>query len=294
MKALITGATGYIGGCLVKHLNDQGWGVHCLVRPSSDIKTLVSMFGENYIHTYDGSFDSMIDVLESSRPDVVFHLASLFVVEHKPDQVDDLLYSNIIMGSHLLEAMTHTRCESLVNVGTYWQFFHSSKYRPVNLYAATKQCFEDILFFYTDAKGLKSVTVYLFDTYGPEDDRGKVFNLLINAAKNNKSLGVSPGEQVLKFTHVADVVETLEDVAGRVKNAASGSQEFYLIGGDEVTLKELVNIIREQNGPLNVSFGEREYRHREVMEVSSIQNSIPVWEKKSYRDLAVEIKRILN
>ena len=35
MKALVTGATGFIGGALAAGLADQGWEVRVLVRPAS-------------------------------------------------------------------------------------------------------------------------------------------------------------------------------------------------------------------------------------------------------------------
>ncbi|MDZ5724904.1 NAD-dependent epimerase/dehydratase family protein [Acetobacterium sp. K1/6] len=97
---------------------------------------------------------------------MVVRLASLFVSEHNASDVDKLFMSNVVFGAHLLEAMKTLEVNYLINTGTNWQNYCGSEYNPVNLYAATKEAFEDIAKFYTQTTSLRMITLRLYDTYG--------------------------------------------------------------------------------------------------------------------------------
>tara|TARA_R110001583_G_scaffold24994_1_gene90911 strand:- start:4612 stop:5508 length:897 start_codon:yes stop_codon:yes gene_type:complete len=296
MKALVTGASGFIGSNLVRYLEKSGWNAHCLIRPDSDLNALAIDFPAEKLHCYDGTIDSMVIALRDSNPDIVFHLASLFVVDHRPENVDSLLLSNVLTGAHLLEAMRVTNCNRLVNIGTNWQFYHSEEYCPVNLYAATKQCFEDVLKFYTDVHGFRSLTCYLFETYGSGDQRKKILNLMINSIRTKgEKLEMSGGDQPLKFSHVDDVVETLEEMGNHVYGLSNPTQRRFLIDGEILRLKDLVNFLQEIDHSFAVNLGGRAYRKREVMEISAIGNKIDVWRKSTpMRSLKSEVRNIIE
>jgi nucleoside-diphosphate-sugar epimerase len=130
------------------------------------------------VHEFDGASSTMDEIVKRSNPDVVFHLASLFLSQHRPENVEPLIQSNLLFSTQLVEAMVNNGCKLLVNTGTSWQHFEDAHYSPVNLYAATKQAFEVILDYYVEAKGLALISLALFDTYGPGDPRPKLFSLL--------------------------------------------------------------------------------------------------------------------
>ncbi len=71
---LVTGATGFIGHHLVKHLADQGTKVTCLVRPSSD-RSRLDAFAPRYVLGDVTDRDSIALALKDI--DVVYHLAGL-------------------------------------------------------------------------------------------------------------------------------------------------------------------------------------------------------------------------
>ena len=74
--------------------------------------------------------------------------------------------------------MINAGCYRMVNTGTSWQHYENSDHRPSNLYAATKQAFEEILNFYATAYPLRVCSLHLSDTYGPNDIRPKLFGFL--------------------------------------------------------------------------------------------------------------------
>jgi nucleoside-diphosphate-sugar epimerase len=167
--ALITGATGFVGAHLAQRLFTEGWDVHAIVRHNSDISPKWMKQPTLTVHEHDGSTRGMTAIVADAKPSVVFHLASLYLVQHQSSDLEPLVSSNILFGTQLLEAMVESKAYALVNTGTSWQHYENKPYNPVNLYAATKQAFLDIVQFYVEATPMKAITLKLFDTYGPGD-----------------------------------------------------------------------------------------------------------------------------
>ena len=275
-RALVTGASGFVGSHLTRALRRGGWHVEVLVRPDSNR----SRFTADRIHLCESEeFTELNRAVRLSKPDVVFHLASLFLAEHEPTEVGELIRSNITLGANLLEAMYGNNIRRLVNVGTSWQHFHSETYNPVCLYAATKQAFEAIVDFYVQARDFRVITLKLFDTYGPNDHRGKLMHLLERAVRDNQQVDFSPGEQILDLLHIDDAMEAFLVAAVRVLSDGSSSHEiFALSSGTTIQLRDLVALYASLSGrTLPIRLGARPYRTREVMHPWTAGKRLPGW-----------------
>lgn len=279
--ALVTGSTGFVGGHLVRRLVREGWQVHVVSRIGSclpDAPELAHV--KNHIH--DGSTQSLVECVTHAKPDVVFHLASLFLSQHAVKDIESLIQSNVLFGSQLLEAMKLNGVACFINTGTSWQHFNNEDYNPVCLYAATKQAFEAILEYYVQACDIKAITLKLFDTYGPDDRRPKLFNLLNKAAKTGEPLDMSAGEQLIDLVHIDDVVEAYVLAAQRVLAGKALKHEIYAVSsGHPLPLRELVELyatVTEQVVPVN--WGARPYRYREVMVSWKQGENLPEWMPK--------------
>ncbi|HEY0129936.1 MAG TPA: NAD-dependent epimerase/dehydratase family protein [Allosphingosinicella sp.] len=291
--ALLTGVTGFIGGTLARRLLAEGWRVHAIVRPGSDVGR-VTPHERLALHAHDGGTESLIRLVQTAAPDVAFHLASLFLADHRPDQIEALVASNLLFPVQLAEALTRTGVLRLVNTGTAWQHRHSEPYLPVNLYAATKQAFEDLLLYHHDACGLSVVTLKLFDTYGAGDPRRKLIGILLEAARTGEALPMSPGEQVLDLTHVEDAVEGYLIAAERLLASKEPLRETYFLPGERHRLRDLVRLVERAVGrPLDVNFGGRAYRPREVMNPIEAESDrlLPGWTRR--RDLLTTLPELL-
>ncbi|KTT98270.1 hypothetical protein NS355_09565 [Sphingomonas yabuuchiae] len=272
--ALVTGATGFIGGHLVKALSSCGWDVHATIRDNTPPAVTA--------HRLDGTQACLNDILATVRPDVVFHLASLFLADHRADQVEPLAAANIVFPMQLVEAMVQADCHKLVNTGTAWQFDSQGAVAPVNLYAATKQAFEAILPYYRDARGLSTISLRLFDTYGPSDPRRKLIRILLDAATIGERLDMSPGEQIVDLTHIDDVVSAFLGAGQRLLDSNEPLDEEFFVSGERQSVKALVEIVGEAlRKPISVHFGGRPYRPREVMlPVEPGQRIMPGWQRR--------------
>ncbi|KML36104.1 NAD-dependent epimerase/dehydratase family protein [Cytobacillus firmus] len=278
-RALVTGATGFIGSHLSKRLVKDGWIVHVLVREHSNICPLKNSGDSINFHYYNGSMATMTEILKTAKPDVVFHLASMFIAQHTSAQIDSLIQSNITFGVQLAEAMVLNGIYCLINTGTSWQHFEDKDYSPVCLYAATKQAFESLLTYYSESSKLKVINLKLFDSYGPEDYRPKLFSLLRKASFDNSPLIMSPGEQLIDLVYIDDIVDAFLKAASRIEgNDEIRWEDFAVTSRSPISLKEVVNTYQAVTGKkLSIKWGALPYRKNEVMLPWSKGKLIPGW-----------------
>lgn len=233
-------------------------------------------------HVCDGSTERVVRCVELAKPDVVFHLASLALSEHEHKDIEPLIQSNVLFGSQLLEAMKINGVNCLVNTGTYWQHYENEDYNPVCLYAASKQAFESIMEYYVKACGINAITLILFDTYGSDDLRPKILQLLNKAAKSGESLDMSAGKQLIDLVHINDVIEVYMLAAQRLLDGLVSKHVHYAVSsGNPLSLKELVGLYLDVTGQfVKINWGARQYRHREVMVPWSRGVLIDGWTQK--------------
>lgn len=266
MNILVTGATGYIGSNIVREMSIKH-NLYILVRPKSKVEN----FPTSKVFIFNDNISLLSSFLNENKIDGVIHLASSVIVEHKPEQIKDLILSNIYLGTAILEACVNTKVRWFLNTGTIWQNYNSpdyeDKYNPVNLYAATKQAFMTMAKYYTETSDIRFCTLKLCDTYGPGDTRRKVMSLFEEIAKSGATLDMSPGEQKLDLLHIDDVVKGFETLANLLnENKEDLRDEYVLSSGKQISLKDLAaQYEKEHNVKLNINWGGRPYRKREVM-----------------------------
>jgi len=276
--ALITGATGFIGGHLARRLATDGWRVHAIVRPQSNTDALAA-FNAITTHVFDGHPATLEAVLRDAKPEAVFHLATHYVAAHNAEDIGPMVNANMLFGLNLLQAMKTVPGSVLVNAGTSWQVSDAPDHAPVNLYAAIKQAFEDCVVYHAAVKNLQAVTLRLFDVYGPDDPRGKLMSLLTRLARTEETLDMSPGGQLLDLVYVDDAVDGFVAAAHRARAMTAPGHEVYALSGrDRRTLKDVARVFENVSGSrLNIVWGRRPYRAREVMTPWTDGTPLPGW-----------------
>ena len=277
-RVVVTGATGFVGSHLTNALLEKGYEVFVISRLGSDFSSLKKI-DEDHILKYSGDLIQLVSFFKKIQPVGVFHLASKFIAEHKTEEVDALVNSNILFSTQLLEAMKKANVKNLINTGTSWQYYNNNDYNPVCLYAATKQAFEAIIEYYIQAEAFKVITLVLFDTYGENDTRPKLMNLLKKIAIEGTTLEMSAGEQQLSLVHISDVCKAFILAFEMLETQQINKHKHYAVISDEIyTLKEIVQFFELQtNKKLNITFGKRPYRKREVMKVWDKGEKLPNW-----------------
>ncbi|MET0728834.1 MAG: NAD(P)-dependent oxidoreductase [Acidimicrobiales bacterium] len=278
---LVTGVTGFIGSHLARALTARGDEVHALVRPGARVERIPDLVDRIEMHTDDGTAAGMARVVDAAAPDVTFHLATRYVAEHRADDVVPLVHDNIAFPTRLADALAGAGSRAFVNAGTAWQHVDGAGYRPKNLYAATKQAFEDVLAHYVERGRLDAVTLNIYDSYGPQDHRGKLLSALVRALDDDSVVEMSSGRQLVDLVHVDDIVGALTAASQQCGGTGSGSavsRVHAISSGQPRTVREVVDLLGEVAGrPVPVRWGARPDREGEMLEHWAAGPPVPGW-----------------
>ena len=279
-RALITGSTGFVGSHLAPALVERGVEVHALVRPTANSDRLAAVREHVTVHTVEPNIDSVHSAVAAAAPDVCFHLATHFVAQHALSEIDALAEANIAFPMRLVESLADTGRGRFVNAGSAWQHVESAPYRPKGLYAATKQAFDDVLAAYTWSNRLEVVSLRFFDTYGPNDPRGKVVDALVRAAVQGEPIDMGSGDQLIDLVHIDDAVAALIAAADAPVDGGAPAR-FAVSSGRPVSLRELAGLVAQAAGrELDARWGARADRPDEMMAPWDVGPPLPGWSPK--------------
>lgn len=280
MKIVVTGVTGFIGNAIVEKLLKENHEVAVIVRENTDTSSI-----SKKVHTFrdNGNTQKMQSFFQDIQPDGVMHLASLVLVNHKLDDIETLIVSNILFSTRLLEASVNSNVKWFINTGTFWQNYNDEEYNPVNLYAATKEAFEDIAKYYYETQKINFVTIKLNDTFGANDTRSKIFNLWGRAVQNNENLGMSPGKQIIDISYIDNIVDAYMQMFTLLQNNSNYTYagDVYAVKSEErMSLKALSKVYEEvTQTSVDITWGGRPYRDREVMIPWTKGKPVPGWKQ---------------
>ncbi|MGI5527814.1 NAD-dependent epimerase/dehydratase family protein [Streptomyces syringium] len=262
MRALVTGAAGFIGSHLCAHLLAAG-------------DTVVGV--DSFTDVYDPALKERNLRTLTPRPGFTFHRADLLTADLGPllDGADTVYHlagqpgvrpswgaefpvytaRNVLATQALLETV-RTR-----PVGKFVYASSSSVYgdaptptpetacpRPVSPYGITKLAGEHLCELYRTAYGLPTVSLRLFTVYGPRQRPDMAFARLLDAARGGAPFPLyGDGEQTRDFTYVLDAVTAMRDAA---RSPFTGVAN--LGGGSPVSMKQAVAAVEDLVGPVEV------------------------------------------
>ena len=287
---LITGGSGFIGSNLIKILS-KSYNIIAVVKEHSNTSNIESFCK---IYRYKNAL-SLLEYLKDKNLIGVIHLATLYIKTHKIDDIKGIMDSNITFGSEICEILSLLKFDGwFINVGTFWQFYKNIQDNPLNLYAASKSAFNSIINFYANTTNITFSTIYLNDTYGPNDTREKIFNLWLKIANSNEVLEMSKGEQLIDIIYIDDVVNAfivLIDLLNSKYKKLAKNKIFTLHTKERKTLRELASIFEEIIGKkLNIAWGAKSYMQRENFIPFEGGEDLPNWQESfTFKDGIVKI-----
>lgn len=207
-NALITGATGFLGGALARRLHAAGWQITATGRNRAAGDALQAA-GLRFIPA-DLARDALSPLLDGVE--VVFHCAALAAPWGREP---DFIAANVTATERLVNACQRAQVRRLIHVSTPSIYFSGLVGRrdvredaplpPVaaNTYAATKRQAEQIV----DASGLPAITIRPRAIVGEGDPT--VIPRIIRALERGRFPRIGKGDNLTDITYIENVVDSL-------------------------------------------------------------------------------------
>ncbi|NNL16276.1 MAG: NAD-dependent epimerase/dehydratase family protein [Flavobacteriaceae bacterium] len=246
MKALLTGATGYIGHQLALELAERNFIVHALVRDLNSEK----IPKHDNIVPFKGDICDLGSVKNAvATCDYVFHAAAF--TDLKCNKIDNFYKTNVIGTTNVLQAALEEQIKKVVYTSTLSVFGPALHHVPIteeqprlasysNDYELTKKMSEEAVMKYVK-KGLPCTILNVTRVYGPGlKTFSNGVNAIISKIMHDKILFVpSKLEVEANYVYIDDVVNA-ELLAA--ENGRSG--EKYIIGGENIDYEGLFRKIK--------------------------------------------------
>lgn len=242
MNILITGATGFTGSHLARHLASGGHKVRCLVRPSSNYLPLKEA-GCEIIHGDVRDKSSVEKAINDM--DIVYHIAAIFRTWGLPKNI---YYETHVEGTrNLLEAGFKNNIKRFIHTSTIGVHGsikdppgdEESPFNPGDIYQRTKLEGELLSARYYKEKGLPVVIIRPTGIYGPGDMR---FLKLFRAIARKRFIMIGNGKTLWHPVYIDDLITGFElaMTTPRIEGQA------FIIGGPEyLTINKLVKHIAD-------------------------------------------------
>lgn len=248
MKVLVTGATGFLGGWLVRRLLDEGHVVRIIKRKSSPLDELEGL----KLDIMPGDVTDIASVSEASRDiDTVFHLAGL--VAYTRSQRQAMENVNVGGTKNVIEACISQRVRKLVYVSSVTAIGASfdgktplNENSPFNIhhlnlgYFETKHAAENIVTAAATSGKINAVSINPSTIYGPADAKKGSRNTQVKVAKGKFPFYPPGGVSVVAVEDVIDAI-----MAAWVKGKNS---ERYIISGENLLIKDVFDLIAHEAG----------------------------------------------
>jgi UDP-glucose 4-epimerase len=265
MKALVTGAAGFIGSHLTAALLDRGAEVTGLDSFTDYYPRFIKEMnlgvnaGRPGFRFIGGSLQNAdLPALLADKTHV-FHLAAQAGVR-KSWGSDFRIYTdnNVDATQRLLEAcvglplhrVVYASSSSVYGDNVSIPMREDALPQPVSPYGVTKLAAEQLCYLYHANHGVPTTSVRYFTVYGPRQRPDMAFHKFIRAALRGDAITLyGDGEQTRDFTFVTDAVAATVAAGDR----GARGRAYNVGGGSRVSVNQLFEIIGRIHGrPLNI------------------------------------------
>jgi nucleoside-diphosphate-sugar epimerase len=245
MKALITGATGFIGKALAQALAATGWEVTLLARAQSQGNLPDGPF--RLIEADLAAPTSLVAALSGLDVDVVVHAAA---IRNRWGTPPAAYYNVNVAATQALVQASSGHAGRFVYVSSVGVFgrpgvLNIDESFPVAVsstwdYHSSKAAGERIVM--ESAAGLETVVVRPTITYGPGDSDGMVTRMM-QMVMRRQFFRIGRGDNHVHLTYIADLLQGL--ILAMTHSGAPGNT-FILAGPEPITMAQLLGLIENQ------------------------------------------------
>ncbi len=266
-KILITGSSGFVGYNILEKLIISNT-VYATSR-----KNITSKH-KNLKYIYFKNHEDLNLKLRKIKVDTIIHCATHYIKSHNFNDVAKIMRANLEFGTVILENLKIMKVKKFVNFCTVWQNFNSTKYDPFNLYSASKNAFLNILRFYQkNNKDIKYFNLYISDTFGPNDNRIKLSNILKNNFSKRKKIKIMSKNLSINLINIKDIVSAIEVIL--FKNVNQGS--YNITNKNNFSIKKIISKLKEDKKfKISIYWGKEK---KDNIKIYKFKN-LPFWKPR--------------
>jgi nucleoside-diphosphate-sugar epimerase len=248
-RAVITGATGFVGANLARRLLTDGEDVHLFVLPHHTAWRIRDIRGHVQLHDVDlEDRDAVHGAMRSIKPVRVFHLAAHGAYSWQTD-VRRIVQTNLIGTINLVDASVDAGVETVVNTGSSSEYGYkdhapveSEALEPNSEYAVAKAAATMFCRLAAQTRNVRIPTLRLYSVYGPYEEPNRLVPALVVRGLDRTLPPLANPDTARDYVYVDDVVDAYLRVA---RAPLSDPGAVYNVGtGTQTRLREIVDVAR--------------------------------------------------
>lgn len=257
MRALVTGAAGFVGRYLVQHLADLGDQV--LATDHSISVTIPARTGVRWQQLDVSDASACSDIISQFEPEIIYHLAGIAFVPEAENNFDRALVINVGGTNNLIRAVHLLQLGSTVVLISSAEVYgrikpedlplqENTRLNPANNYSLSKSMAEMVAARYGQFGYVRTVVMRPFNHVGPGQDSRFVVSSFANqlakirAGKSPPIIRVGNLEAKRDFSDVEDIVRAYRLAAQQ------GQGTYNLCSGQPVSIQWILNTLIEISG----------------------------------------------
>ena len=259
MKAVVTGATGFVGKWLVEELLRQGDEVTVIVRNSNS----VPCNWKTQVHIVEASLEQLshltVNDFNMATADMFFHFA--WAGTSGMDRADtEMQLANVQYACDAVRLASILNCKRFVNAGSIMEY-EAMAYVPQDttkpgmgyIYSIAKLTADCMAKTVATKEKIGYINVIISNIYGIGEKSARFLNTTMRKMLNNERIPLTHGEQLYDFIYVEDAVKAII-LAGKegIENSS-----YYIGNVDQKPLKEYIVEMRDVLKSVSeLAFGE--------------------------------------